>query len=121
MKKVLVLGKIHNSGINFLKTNSYHVDELSDQNDLYKDKLELYDALIVKMTKVDNEFINHSKNLKIIARHGVGYNNIDLKIINSIKFDGHYVVIKNIECSEFWFNHMNNLFFADIASFEAAS
>ena len=85
MKKVLVLGKIHNSGINFLKTNSYHVDELSDQNDLYKDKLELYDALIVKMTKVDNEFINHSKNLKIIARHGVGYNNIDLKIISSKK------------------------------------
>ena len=85
MKKVLVLGKIHNSGINFLKTNSYHVDELSDQNDLYKDKLESYDALIVKMTKVDNEFINHSKNLKIIARHGVGYNNIDLKIINSKK------------------------------------
>lgn len=85
MKKVLVLGKIHNSGINFLKTNSYHVDQLSDQNDLYKNKLELYDALIVKMTKVDNEFINYSKKLKIIARHGVGYNNIDLKIINSKK------------------------------------
>ena len=85
MKKVLVLGKIHNSGISFLKKNSFHVDELSDQNDLYKDKLNLYDALIVKMTKIDKEFINHSKNLKIIARHGVGYDNINLKIINSKK------------------------------------
>ena len=85
MKKVLVLGKIHNSGLKFLRNLSYHVDELSDQDDCYKEKLNIYDALIVKMTKVDDEFINLSKNLQIIARHGVGYNNVDIKVINEKK------------------------------------
>lgn len=85
MKKVLVLGKIHNAGIRYLKNLSYKVDEVSDQNNDYKNILNLYDALIVKMTKIDQEFINLSKNLKIIARHGVGYNNVNLNIINKKK------------------------------------
>lgn len=85
MKKVLVLGKIHNAGIKYLKNLSYQVDEVSDQNNDYKNILNLYDALIVKMTKVDQEFIDLSKNLKIIARHGVGYNNVNLDVINKKK------------------------------------
>ena len=85
MKKVLVLGKIHKAGINYLKNLSYQVDEVSDQDDNYKNVLNLYDALILKMTKVDQEFIDLSKNLKVIARHGVGYNNVDLDIINKKK------------------------------------
>ena len=82
MKKVLVLGKAHKAGIKYLKDLSYQVDEASDQDDDYKNILSLYDALILKMTKVDQEFIDLSKNLKIIARHGVGYNNVDLNVIN---------------------------------------
>ena len=85
MKKVLVLGKVHKAGIKYLKDLSYQVDEASDQDDDYKNILSLYDALIVKMTKVDEEFIDLSKNLKIIARHGVGYNNVDLNVINRRK------------------------------------
>jgi len=85
MKKVLVLGKIHNTGIKYLKNLSYQVDEVSDQNNDYKNILNSYDALIVKMTKVDQEFIDLSKNLKIIARHGVGYNNVNLDVINKRK------------------------------------
>ena len=85
MKKVLVLGKIHKAGINYLKNLSYQVDEVSDQDDNYKNILNLYDALILKMTKVDQEFIDLSKNLKIIARHGVGYNNVDLDVIDKKK------------------------------------
>lgn len=85
MKKVLVLGKVHKAGIKYLKDLSYQVDEASDQDDDYKNILSLYDALIVKMTKVDEKFIDLSKNLKIIARHGVGYNNVDLNVINRRK------------------------------------
>lgn len=85
MKKVLVLGKVHKAGIKYLKDLGYQVDEASDQDDDYKNILSLYDALIVKMTKVDEEFIDLSKNLKIIARHGVGYNNVDLNVINRRK------------------------------------
>lgn len=85
MKKVLILGKVHKAGIKYLNDLSYQVDEASDQDDDYKNILSLYDALIVKMTKVDEEFIDLSKNLKIIARHGVGYNNVDLNVINRRK------------------------------------
>ena len=85
MKKVLILGKVHKAGIKYLNDLSYQVDEASDQDDDYKNILSLYDALILKMTKVDQEFIDLSKNLKIIARHGVGYNNVDLNVINRRK------------------------------------
>ena len=34
------------------------------------------------MTNVDNEFLNLASKLKVIARHGVGYNNVDLKSLN---------------------------------------
>tara|TARA_B100000963_G_scaffold347713_1_gene354372 strand:+ start:348 stop:1304 length:957 start_codon:yes stop_codon:yes gene_type:complete len=85
MKKVLVLGKIHRTGIKYLKDLSYQVDEASDKDNEYKNILNLYDALIVKMTKVDQEFIDLSTNLKIIARHGVGYNNVNIDVINKRK------------------------------------
>ena len=85
MKKVLVLGKIHKTGIKYLKDLSYQVDEASDKDNEYKNILSLYDALIVKMTKVDQEFIDLSTNLKIIARHGVGYNNVNIDVINKRK------------------------------------
>ena len=41
------------------------------------------------MTNVDNEFLNLASKLKVIARHGVGYNNVDLKSLNKKKF--HYL------------------------------
>ena len=85
MKKVLVLGKIHKTGIKYLKDLSYQVDEASDKDNEFKNILSLYDALIVKMTKVDQEFIDLSTNLKIIARHGVGYNNVNIDVINKRK------------------------------------
>ena len=85
MKKVLVLGKVHNSGLEFLKKKSYEILELSDQNDDYKKALHTIDALILKMTNVDNEFLKLASNLKVIARHGVGYNNVDLKSLNKKK------------------------------------
>ena len=58
MKKVLVLGKVHNSGLEFLKKKSYEILELSDQNDDYKKALHTIDALILKMTNVDLSLIH---------------------------------------------------------------
>ena len=37
------------------------------------------------MNKIDCEFLKQAKNLKVIARHGVGYNNIDISAINEKK------------------------------------
>jgi D-3-phosphoglycerate dehydrogenase len=41
--------------------------------------VENVEGLIVGADKVDRKIIGHSKNLKIIARHGIGVDNIDLE------------------------------------------
>lgn len=82
---ILVLGTVHQSGIKYLLNKSYKVYEFEDQNLNYKENLEIYDGLIVKMNKIDSEFLKQAKNLKVIARHGVGYNNIDISAINEKK------------------------------------
>jgi len=82
---ILVLGTVHQSGIKYLLNKSYKVYEFEDQNLNYKENLGIYDGLIVKMNKIDSEFLKQAKNLKVIARHGVGYNNIDISAINEKK------------------------------------
>ena len=44
------------------------------------------DAVMTVLTeKVDNEFLNNAKNLKIVANYAVGFDNIDLKAIKKHK------------------------------------
>ena len=79
-KKILVIGKIHESGINLLKNNSNFEFEIFDAiNDDLKKKIIHCDAITIRTTKLSDEIINTTKNLKIISRHGVGYDNIGLK------------------------------------------
>ena len=79
-KKILVIGKIHESGINLLKNNSNFEFEIFDAiNDDLKKKIIHCDAITIRTAKLSDEIINTTKNLKIISRHGVGYDNIGLK------------------------------------------
>ncbi len=79
-KKILVIGKIHESGINLLKNNSNFEFEIFDEiNDDLKKKITTCDAITIRTAKLSDEIINTTKNLKIISRHGVGYDNIGLK------------------------------------------
>src|SRR3954447_3906712 len=36
------------------------------------------DAVIVRATKIDRDFLAHATNLRIVARHGVGYDAVDV-------------------------------------------
>ena len=92
MKKVLIIKKIHESGIKLLdnrKDFSYEVVENLETNFL-KNKLKDCDAVSLKTSKFGSDLINVANKLKIISRHGVGYDNVDLvatkkkKIILSI-------------------------------------
>ena len=71
--KVLVLGKIHQAGLDLLK-NYDHFDLILDDDkpknilDITKD----VNAIIVRMTPINEKLIKNSKNLKIVSRHGVG-------------------------------------------------
>ncbi len=79
-KKVIVIQNIHESGLNLLKNNSKFEYEIFDEiNEDLKKKIIDCDAISIRTKKLSDEIINSAKNLKIISRHGVGYDNIGLK------------------------------------------
>ena len=83
MKKILIIGSIHNHGIDLLMENKNFEFEVVDNTDaeFLKNKIIGFDAVSVRTSKISKEIINSAKNLKIISRHGVGYDNIDLSAI----------------------------------------
>ena len=79
-KKILIIQPIHEAGIKLLTDNAnyeYEILENLEAQDI-KSKISNCDAISIRTAKLSSELINCSKNLKIISRHGVGYDNIDL-------------------------------------------
>ena len=77
--KVLVCDHIHPEGTQILRAAGFRVDE---NPQIVRKELEQvildYDILVVRgRTKVDAGIISRAKNLKIVARAGVGLDNID--------------------------------------------
>ena len=84
--KVAVLGKVDSKGLSFLKENEFKVIEIENfeiQN--LKEQLKDVDGILLRTTKLDKEILEHCDNLKIISRHGVGYDNVDLDFLNENK------------------------------------
>ena len=82
MKKILVIQPIHEAGIELLKNNSNYEFEVVEKVDpeFLKSKIKDCDAASIRTAKLTGDVIEAANNLKIISRHGVGYDNIDLKI-----------------------------------------
>ena len=80
MKKILIVQPIHEKGMELLKNNSNYtyevVEDLSVEN--VKQKIIDADAVSLRTSILPAEAIENAKKLKIISRHGVGYDNIDL-------------------------------------------
>ena len=84
--KVAVLGKVDQKGLSFLKENEFKVIEIESfeiQN--LKEQLKDVDGILLRTTRLDKEILEHCDNLKIISRHGVGYDNVDLDFLNENK------------------------------------
>ena len=79
-KKILIIESIHKSGIDLLENNSNFdfeiADDLSKEN--LKHKIKDCDGVSLRTAKLTDEIISAGEKLKIISRHGVGYDNIDL-------------------------------------------
>ena len=83
MYKVAIIEKIHNDGIELLKKNSnFEYEILTDvsEKNLIK-RLPEFDACTLRVSKLDSEILKHCQRLKVISRHGVGYDNVDLDYI----------------------------------------
>ena len=83
MPKIAIVDKIHLDGIKLLENKPNFqfeiIEDLSKKNLI--SKLPSFDGITLRRGKMDSEILEKCKNLKVISRHGVGYDNIDIKFL----------------------------------------
>jgi len=83
MPKIAIVDKMHEDGINLLKKNPKFecelIEDLSKKN--LMSKLPSFDGITLRRGKIDSEILEKCKKLKVISRHGVGYDNVDIKFL----------------------------------------
>ena len=83
MYKIAIIEKIHEDGLKILDLNSNYeyeiITDVSEQN-LIK-KLPDFDACTLRVSKLNENILKHCPKLKVISRHGVGFDNVDLPYI----------------------------------------
>ncbi|MCX7984003.1 MAG: hydroxyacid dehydrogenase [Bacteroidetes bacterium] len=106
--KILVTDGMSKEGVKILTDAGYQVDMLTLKPEELLQKIGEYDCILVRSaTKVTKEVIEAGKNLKVIARGGVGVDNID---VETAKAKG--IVVLNtpgasaISVAELTFAHM---------------
>ena len=80
MKKILIIQEINQAGPKLLTDHpDYEFELIKDINDpTLKEKIIDCDGVSLRTGKLSGEIIAQGKKLKIISRHGVGYDNIHL-------------------------------------------
>ena len=79
MYKIGIIQNIHEQGLKILDDNKnfdYEVIDDVSENNLLK-KIHLYDGLTLRVSKLSNNLLSKANKLKVISRHGVGYDNVD--------------------------------------------
>ena len=83
MKKIAIIEKIHDEGLKLLEKNSnynYELIENTSEENLIN-KLPEFDGCTLRVSELNENILKHCPKLKVISRHGVGYNNIDTNFI----------------------------------------
>ena len=85
MYKIASIEKIHDDGIDLLKKHkNFEIELITDisEKNLIR-KLPDYDGCTLRVSKLNEKILKHCPKLKVISRHGVGYDNIDLNYIKN--------------------------------------
>jgi len=86
MIKVATMGKIHDDGINILRESNFEIVNISDfSRENLINYLRDVDAIAIRTATLSKNILEECKSLKIISRHGVGYDNVDLDYLNQEK------------------------------------
>ncbi len=84
MRHVLVGGKIHSSGIDLLRAapgiSIEYIEEAS--TDSLIPMIHTADAVLLRTQPLSGHLIAECRNLKIVSRHGVGYDAVDMDALN---------------------------------------
>ena len=80
-KRILVIQKVHEKGMELIKNHpNFEVDVTDDTSEEnLKKKIQNCDGVSIRIANLSGNVMDQAKNLKIVSRHGVGYDNIDLK------------------------------------------
>ena len=85
--KIAVMGEIHQDGWEvFRKIDADSFELFNFDEDKLKEQLVDVDGILLRTAKLSNDLLSHCKKLKIISRHGVGYDNIDLEYLTQNRY-----------------------------------
>ncbi|MDC0164563.1 hydroxyacid dehydrogenase [Candidatus Pelagibacter bacterium] len=83
MKKIAIIEQIHKDGLDILEKNpGFHyelITDVSEENLI--EKLPEFDGCTLRVSKLNKNILKNCPKLKVISRHGVGYDNVDLNYI----------------------------------------
>ena len=83
MMKIAVLGEIHQDGWRVFENNKLESFELINfEESNLKSELREVDAILLRTAKLSNDVISDCKKLKIVSRHGVGYDNVNIDYLS---------------------------------------
>ena len=85
-QKIYIPQPIAAAGEDYLIEKGYEIVRGSKKTDKesIKNDIAACDAMIQRTVKVDREILKAGKNLKIVARHGAGYDNLDWRAANEL-------------------------------------
>ena len=86
MDKIAIIGPHHQEGWGVLQKMRFDVFEITDlsKKNLIKELIDV-EGIALRTTKLDEEILSICSKLKIVARHGVGYDSVDINYLNQKK------------------------------------
>jgi len=87
MPHILVAGKLHPSGVGLLehaKTLGFSYDYVEEVSEpAYAPLIDRADALVIRTQPLTAATVARAERLRMVSRHGVGYDSIDLSALNA--------------------------------------
>ena len=79
MAKILITEKVDPAGTDLLKAAGHEVVFADNDKEVIRREMPGTDAVFVRIAELPGELLSLAENLKIVSKHGVGYDNIDLE------------------------------------------
>ena len=78
-RRVLVVGRVHPSGLARLRAEpGVTVTEISQEPETVAAHAPMAEAIVVRTARIDRPLIARANRLRIVARHGVGFDSVDV-------------------------------------------
>lgn len=84
--KIGIVGPIHEKGMKILQNEKFEIVEVNDiESSNLQKELQDVDGIVLRTAHLSNNVLKNCPNLKIVSRHGVGYDNVDINFLSQRK------------------------------------